>query len=61
MRTLKAAYFWVFAGLILSSTFVNFVWKGKSWPGYYTLGMFFILIILKIMLYNYEKSENKKK
>lgn len=61
MRTLKAAYFWVLAGIILSSAFVNFVWKDKSWPGYYTLCMFFILIILKIMLYNYEKSENEKK
>jgi len=61
MRKLKESYSWVVAGLLLSSAFVNFVWKGQTWPGYYTLCTLLILIIIKIMLYNYEKSENEKK
>ncbi|MFE8061656.1 hypothetical protein DUD79_09660 [Priestia aryabhattai] len=60
MRKLKGSYSWVVAGLLVSSAFVNFVWKGQTWPGYYTLCTLLILIIIKIMLYNYEKSENKK-
>ncbi|PFR90693.1 hypothetical protein COK39_24680 [Priestia megaterium] len=60
MRKLKESYFWVVAGLLLSSAFVNFVWTGKTWPGYYTLCTLLILIVIKIMLYNYDKRESKK-
>jgi len=61
MRKLKRNYFWVLTILILSSTVFNLIWRDKSWPGYYTLCMFLILIIIKIMLYNYEKSESENR
>lgn len=30
MRKLKGSYSWVVAGLLVSSAFVNFVWKGQT-------------------------------
>lgn len=61
MRQLKGNYFWVLTILILSSTVFNLIWRDKSWPGYYTLSIFLVLIVLNIIWNRYGKNESTKR
>lgn len=61
MRQLKRNYFWVLTILILSSTVFNLTWRDKSWPGYYTLSVFLVLIALNIIWNRYGKNESTKR
>jgi len=61
MRQLKRNYFWVLTILILSSTVFNLTWRDKSWPRYYTLSVFLVLIVLNIIWNRYEKNESTKR
>lgn len=61
MRQLKRNYFWILTILILSSTVFNLIWRDKSWPGYYTLSVFLVLIVLNIIWNRYGKNESAKK
>lgn len=61
MRQLKRNYFWVLTILILSSTVFNLTWGDKSWPGYYTLSVFLVLIVLNIIWNRYGKNESTKR
>ncbi|PEU71334.1 hypothetical protein COA23_00355 [Priestia megaterium] len=61
MRQLKGNYFWVLTILILSSTVFNLIGRDKSWPGYYTLSIFLVLIVLNIIWNRYGKNESTKK
>lgn len=50
MQIIKRNYFKIAITLMFLSTLVNLIWKGKTWPGYFTFFSFILLLTLFLSL-----------